>query len=86
MASEENLIKQVEELNDNTPNGAVIDADTILVALLNEQNFEFSGMAQDIFNIYRKSSDKQAVKEMFFEFTGMEFNQYLEKCLKEITR
>ena len=52
---------------------------------MDEQDFEVSGMAQDIFNIYHKSSDKQSVKEMFFEFTGMEFDQYLMKCSREIT-
>lgn len=62
------------------------DADTILKDIMDEQDFEISGMAQEIFNIYHKSSDKQAVKEMFFEFTGMEFDQYLMKCSKEITR
>ena len=65
---------------------ATVDADTILKDIMDEQDFEISGMAQDIFNIYHKSSDKQAVKEMFFEFTGMEFDQYLMKCSREITR
>lgn len=41
--------------------------DTILKDIMDEQDFEISGMAQDIFNIYHKSSDKQAVKEMFFD-------------------
>ena len=59
----EQLLKYVEELNTNTPDGQIVDADTIL-----------------------KDSDKQAVKEMFFEFTGMEFDQYLMKCSREITR
>ena len=53
---------------------------------MDEQDFEITGIAQEIFNIYHKSSDKQAVKEMFFEFTGMEFDQYLMKCSREITR
>ena len=82
----EQLLKYVEELNTNTPDGQIVDADTILKDIMDEQDFEISGMAQDIFNIYHKSSDKQAVKEMFFEFTGMEFDQYLMKCSREITR
>ena len=79
-------IKEVEDLNYDTPEGIIRDSDTILVDLLNDSDFEFSGISQDIFNIYKKSKDKEAVKEMFFEFVGMEFEEYLVKCLKEITR
>lgn len=82
----EQLLKHVEELNTNTPDGQIVDADTILKDIMDEQDFEVTGIAQEIFNIYHKSSDKQAVKEMFFEFTGMEFDQYLVKCSIEITR
>jgi hypothetical protein len=79
-------IKEVEDLNYDTPEGIIRDSDTILVDLLNESDFEFSGISQDIFNIYKKSKDKESVKEMFFEFAGMEFEEYLAKCLEEITR
>ena len=70
----EQLLKYVEELNTNTPDGQIVDADTILKDIMDEQDFEISGMAQEIFNIYHKSSDKQ------------EFDQYLMKCSREITR
>lgn len=63
------MIKQVEKLYKNTLNGIIIDADTILKDLIDESDFEFPGISQDVFNIYRKSNDKQAVKEMFYEFT-----------------
>lgn len=79
-------IKEIEDLNYDTPEGIIRDSDTILVDLLNEADFEFSGISQDIFNIYKKSKDKEAVKEMFFEFVGVEFEEYLVKCLEEITR
>lgn len=87
MINEEKMMNRVEELYENTPDGGVIiDADTILKDLIDENDFEISGIAQDIFNIYRKSSDKQAVKEMFYEFTGVEFEEYLIKCINETTR
>ncbi len=82
----EDMINEVEKLNDNTPNGQVVDSDTILVDLLQENDFGFSGIAQDIFNIWKCSSDKKAVEQMFYEFTGMEFDRYLMKCKDEITR
>ena len=82
----EKLLKEVEELNNNTPDGWIIDADTILVDMVQKNGFEITGIAQDIFNIWRNSSDKEAVEQMFFEFTDMEFKDFLEKCKKEITR
>ena len=82
----EKLLKEVEELNNNTQDGWIIDADTILVDIIQENDFEINGIAQDIFNIWRNSSDRKAVEQMFFEFTNMEFKDYLEKCKREISR
>lgn len=80
------LLTVVEYLHNNTPEGIIRDADTILNDLIQENDFEFTGIAQDIFNIWKKTKDKKAVEEMFFEFVGIEFKEYLEKCLDEITR
>lgn len=82
----EELLKEVEELNENTPFGFIKDADTILNDIIDETDYEFDGIAQDIFNIWRNSSDRKAVEQMFFEFTEMEFKDYLEKCKREISR
>lgn len=86
MADIRELIRKVECLNNDAPYGVIRDADTILKDILDEQDFEITGIAQDIFNIYKKSTDKTSVKEMFFEFTGVDFDEYLNKCIKEITR
>ena len=82
----EKLIKEVEDLNNNTPDGEIVDADTILVDLVQNCDYEFTGFAQDIFNIWKNSTDKKAVEQMFYEFTDMEFGSYLMKCKEEITR
>ena len=75
----EKLLKEVEKLNTNAPDGVVVDADTILVDVIQKNDFEITGIAQDIFNIWRNSSDRKAVEQMFFEFTDMEFKDYLKK-------
>lgn len=82
----EKLLKEVEELNNNTTDGWIKDADTILADIVQENDFEITGIAQDIFNIWRNSSDKEAVEQIFFKFTDMEFKDFLEKCKEEITR
>lgn len=79
-------IRQVELLNSSTPDGMIIDSDTILADLLSNVDNDVTGFSQDIFNIYKRSKDKDAVKQMFFEFTDTEFDDYLYKCMKEITR
>lgn len=80
------MIEKVEVLNRTTPDGIIIDADTILVDLIERCDYEFNGFAQDIFNIWSISTDKASVEQMFYEFTGVEFVDYLEKCLVEISR
>ena len=80
------IIKEVEELNNNTPEGLIIDADTILVDLIESCDYEFSGFAQDVFNIWKNSTDKVAVEQMFYEFTDVEFIDYLLMCKEKITR
>jgi len=84
------LLLEVEKLNDNTPDGYIVDADTILAditeASVNDEGMRFTGVVQDIFNIWKQSTDKKSVEMMFYEFTDMEFEEYLIKCKEEITR
>lgn len=80
------LLNEVRELNSTTPEGRIRDSDTILVDILEEQDYEFNGFSEDIFQIYINSNDKASVCQMFYEFTGMEFEEYLKKCINEITR
>ena len=81
-------IEKVRQLNSNTPNGYIHDADTLLCDIVQnaDLDFEITGLAEDLFNIYQNSRDKQAVKEMFFLFTDMNFEDYLQQCMEKITR
>ncbi|MFR5030377.1 MAG: hypothetical protein ACLUCI_03410 [Blautia hansenii] len=79
-------IQKVEKMMENLPNGFIRDADTVLVdILLKEADHTFSGFAQDIFNIWRKSSDKKSIEQLFYEFTDYEFPDYLKKCQTVMT-
>ena len=80
------MIDRVEALNNNTPDGFIHDADTILADVFSNSDFEITGLANDIFNIYRNSMDKGAVVEMFYALTGIQFDTYLTICLDNITR
>ncbi len=65
MANIRELIRKVECLNNAVPDGVIRDADTILKDILDEQDFEITGMAQDIFNIYKKVQTKHLLKKCF---------------------
>ena len=84
----EKVIEEVERLNENTLGiiGEIVDSDTILVDLMENCDYKFFGFSQDIFEIWKSSIDKDAVERMFYEFTDMEFEEYLELCLKKITQ
>lgn len=73
-------IQTVEDMAEHLPNGLMRDADTVLADIMQEANFEINGLAKDIFNIWRKSSDRKSVEQMFFEITDYEFLDYLKKC------
>ena len=77
-------IQEIEKLNDNLPDGNIVDADTLLADLMQEIDFEISGIAQEIFNIWKESKDKKSVEEMFLAFTGETFEEYLETCKRKI--
>lgn len=76
----EQAIQTVEDMAEHLPNGLIRDVDTVLVDIIKAVDFEFDGFAQDIFNIWRKSSDRKSVEQMFFEVTDCEFLDYLKKC------
>ena len=87
----EKLLNEVVELNNNTPDGEVYDADTILADIFDNLEYmcddsDLTGFADDVFSIWKESSDKEAVEKMFELFTEVSFKNYLETCKKNITR
>lgn len=76
----------VENLYENTPDGRIIDSDTILADLAQDAEWEVSGISLDLFRIFKESSDKQTFLELFYLFTDTTFEDYLKQCLEETTR
>ena len=46
-------------------------------------DMQLTGTSEELFNIYRRSGDKQAVKDLFLFFTDISFDEYLQKCIEE---
>lgn len=80
------MLKRVEELYNNTPDGQIRDADTILADIIESNDYCESGFAQEIFDIYKECKDKQCFKEMFFAFTDINFEEFLEICEEQTTK
>ncbi len=81
----EEKIKKVRELhnkvNANVFGVAFHDADTILVDLQEEGlDIDATGVANEIFDIYGKTSDKKAFCDLFESLVGTSFTSYLRKC------
>lgn len=78
--------EEVLRLLENTPNGRVVDADTILKDLLDETDFEVSGLACELIQIWRNATDKASVEQLFCLFTGCAFEDYLDQCIRDTSR
>lgn len=89
------LVDQVLKLHRNAPGGIareehwVQDADTILsdiYELGSERIIRMPGNAEKIISIWKNSSDKDSVEELFKAFVGTSFYKYLTYCRDHISR
>ena len=74
--------KKVFSMHSTNPD-AFTDPDTILADLFSKVDMQLTGISEELFNIYRRSGDKQAVKDLFLFFTDISFDEYLQKCIEE---
>lgn len=82
----EAAVEKAKELTINTPNGVIRDADTILEDYLDNRETEISGIAEEVFDIYKNTTDKESVKAMFEALVGTSFDNYVEECIKNTTK
>ena len=82
----EKLVIEAKALAKNAPDGFVVDGDTILCDIMEEADFEITGLAADIFDIWLKSSDRKSVEKLFYDLTDVDFEDFVNRCLDETTR
>lgn len=78
--------QQVLDLLNDTPNGIVIDADTILADLLGNADFEVTGIAAELLDIWAKSDDQASVEQLFCLLTDCAFEDFLDMCIAKTTK
>lgn len=80
--------KKIIELLNNTPDGQIVDADTILKDYMDNMDWEISGIAVDLLKMFL-DADKEK-KGMFYDmfrfFTDRSFGEYLDECLEKTTK
>ena len=86
MQTFESLVRIAREFTNNTPDGPVVDGDTILCDIMQNVAFDETGLADEIFDIWLNSSDRQSVESLFQIFADMSFEDYVLSCIAKTTR
>ena len=80
------IIAQVRNLVHEIPDTCIDelhDPDTILADVVDAASCCETGIAEEVFSIWEKSSDKKAVEELFYSLCGVTFKDYLERCIRD---
>ena len=80
------FVNEAEILYNNTPDSQIIDADTILADILEDSEKEVTGLALEVFGIWKNSKDRKTVEELFYSLTGVEFVDYIALCVENTTK
>lgn len=81
----EDLINETELLYKGAPDGGITDADTLLADKLEQADHKVTGIALEVFRIWKDSSDKGAVEALFYNLTDVEFLDFLDECIEKTT-
>ncbi|MFR1173894.1 MAG: hypothetical protein ACLSEA_10235, partial [Thomasclavelia ramosa] len=60
------------------------DADTVLADILEDVDFEITGIVADLLKIHQNSKDRESVETCFEILTGWTIPDYLKKCIATI--
>lgn len=75
---ENDKVSELEQQIKQIPEGQTSAHDTAIATLIQEKMKDPAGLMRGILNIWKQSSDKKAVTGLFYEFTGISFDMYLE--------
>lgn len=67
--------------NNNTPDGVIIDGDTVLQNIMEQADFEETGISNEIMQVWLDSNDKDSIEKLFNVFTGCTFRAYVDASL-----
>ena len=76
----------VKSLAAGTPDGVVRDADTVLKDVMDAADFEITGLASEIIDIWLAAKDRGAAAAMFQAVSGVGFEEFLDRCLETTSR
>ena len=82
----EEKARKALELYAQTPEGQIVDADTILADAVQTADFEMTGLGEETIQIWQRSNDKPSVEQVFYNLAGIEFGTYLDRCIQKTTR
>lgn len=82
----EKKARKALELYRQTPEGEIIDADTILADAVETADFAMTGLGEETIQIWQRSIDRESVEQVFYNLAGIEFETFLDRCIKETTR
>lgn len=86
MSNLEMLVLKAKRLSENTPDGIIVDGDIILCDIMQNADFEITGIAADIFNIWLASSDRESVERLFYNLTDVSFEEFVDMCIQKTTK
>lgn len=79
-------VKKVRDLYRNTPDGRIVDSDTILKDLTDNADMEVTDVSMELLDIWENAADREAVESLFLLFTDTEFEDYVDRCIRTTTR
>lgn len=80
-------VEEVERLNRETPEGMMIDSDVILTHILEDVDYPRGFVdSKALLELYKETDDKNTFKEFFAIVFNESFEDYLDKCKKDITK
>ena len=78
----EKVLKQYHAASEQGGTCILTDADTVLEDVLYERE-RVPDVAEELIGIWKDSTDRASVEALFASITGVTFEEYLDRCLKE---